>query len=247
MLNGAPITYSPDRSFAMTTQTIHEENTGTHAAAAVDLKLEVVVLPVADVDRSRQFYEGLGWRVDADFSHGDDWRLVQMTPPGSPCSVMVGKGFTTAAPGSMQGTFLVVDDLDTARARLIELGAGVSEVFHFEGNQLRVAAGKGRVPGPDPSRASYFSFASFSDPDGNSWLIQEIKTRFPGRGFSMDAASVTELLREAETQHGEYEATAPSHHWSAFYAGYLVARVQGQSPEQAAREGIREVERTRAR
>ena len=139
---------------------------------------------MSDVDRAKRFYEGLGWRLDADFASGDDWRLVQMTPPGSPCSVIFGKGFTTAAPGSVQGTFLVVDDIEAARAELIGHGVDVSEVFHFDGNLLRVAGTKGRVPGPDPEGRSYCSFASFSDPDGNSWLLQEVKTRLPGRGLS---------------------------------------------------------------
>src|SRR4051812_17277016 len=201
---------------------------------AVNLKLEVVVLPVADVDRAKQFYESLGWRLDADFTNGDDWRVVQMTPPGSPCSVMFGKGLTTAVPGSVQGTFLVVDDVDAARAEFVTFGVDVSEVFHFEGNLLRAAGTKGHVPGPDPNRNSYFSFASFSDPDGNSWLLQEIKTRLPGRGVGRDVASLTEVLLEAEKRHGEYDPTAPKHHWSEWYAAYIVAREQGRTPEQAA-------------
>ena len=145
------------------------------------LKIEIVVIPVSDVDRAKRFYEGLGWRLDADFASGDDWRVVQLTPPGSSCSIMFGKGFTAAVPGSVQGTFLVVDDVEAARAELIGHGVDVSEAFHFEGNHLRVAGTKGRVPGPDPNRSSYFSFASFSDPDGNTWLLQEVTTRFPGR------------------------------------------------------------------
>ena len=156
----------------MSTQTIHEDATHIRTAATTDLKLEVVVIPVSDVDRAKRFYESLGWRLDADFASGDDWRLVQMTPPGSPCSVMFGKGFTPAAPGSVQGTFLVVDDLEAARAQLIGQGVEVSEVFHFDGMLLRAGGTKGRVPGPDPEGRSYFSFASFSDPDGNGWLLQ---------------------------------------------------------------------------
>jgi catechol 2,3-dioxygenase-like lactoylglutathione lyase family enzyme len=216
----------------MSTQTIHENTTRTHSAAGTDLKLEVVAIPVSDVDRAKRFYESLGWRADGDFAHGD-WRLVQMTPPGSPCSVMFGKGFTPAAPGSVQGTFLVVDDLEAARKRLIGLGAKVSEVFHFE-NNLLTAGTKGRTPGPDPEGRSYFSFASFTDPDGNGWLLQEVTTRLPGRGFSTDVPTMTSLLLEAEKHHGEYEATAPKHHWSGWYAAYLVARAQGRSPEDAA-------------
>jgi catechol 2,3-dioxygenase-like lactoylglutathione lyase family enzyme len=229
----------------MSTQTIHEDAAGIRTAATTDLKLEVVVIPVSDVDRARRFYESLGWRLDADFANGGDWRLVQMTPPGSPCSVMFGKGFTPAAPGSVQGTFLVVDDLETARAELIAHGVNVGEVFHFENNLLRVVDTKGRVSGPDPNRASYFSFASFSDPDGNGWLLQEVKTRLPGRGLSLDVTTLTALLQEAEKRHGEYEPTAPTHHWSGWYAAYIVAREQGRTPEEAARDGALHIDGAR--
>jgi catechol 2,3-dioxygenase-like lactoylglutathione lyase family enzyme len=146
----------------------------------VEMKLEVVIIPVSDVDRAKRFYGGLGWRLDADFAAGDDWRVVQLTPPGSHCSVMFGKGLTTAVPGSVQGTFLVVDDIQAARAALVGYGVDVSEVFHFGGG-LHVVGTKGRVPGPDPEGQSYRTWASFSDPDGNGWLLQEIKTRLPGR------------------------------------------------------------------
>jgi catechol 2,3-dioxygenase-like lactoylglutathione lyase family enzyme len=232
----------------MGTQTIPKDatTTQTRTAAATDLKLEVVVIPVSDVERSKRFYASLGWRLDADFSSGNDWRLVQMTPPGSPCSVMFGKGFTPAAPGSVQGTFLVVDDLEAARAQLIGLGAQVSDVFHFEGDLLS-ATTKGRTSGRDPQGRSYFSFASFSDPDGNSWLIQEITTRFPGRGFSADVATMIELLRETEARHGGYEATAPKHHWSEWYGAYIVARERGKTPDDAATEAALNVERGRDR
>jgi catechol 2,3-dioxygenase-like lactoylglutathione lyase family enzyme len=226
----------------MSTQTVHEH---TRSTATTDLKLEVVVLPVSDVDRAKRFYEGLGWRLDADFASGDDWRLVQMTPPGSPCSVMFGKGFTPAAPGSVQGTFLVVDDLEAARARLIGHGVEVSEVFHFDSSLLRAAGTKGRVPGPDPEGRSYFSFASFSDPDGNGWLLQQVTARLPGRGLSSDVVTLTELLRETEERHGGYEPTAPKHHWSEWYAAYIVARERGLTPEEAARDGALRIERTR--
>ena len=225
----------------MSTEKLHE---GAASASAVgtDLKLEVVVVPVSDVDRAKRFYEGLGWRVDADFTNGSDWRLVQMTPPGSPCSVMFGRGFTTAVPGSVQGTFLVVDDLAAARARLIERGVDVAEVFHFDAMLLRATGTTGRVPGPDPEGRSYFSFASFNDPDGNGWLLQEVTTRFPGRGFSIDLSTLTTLLQEAEKRHGEYEPTAPKHHWSEWYAAYLVARERGLTPDEAARQGAIRVE-----
>jgi len=228
------------------TQMGNEHTTQVPNAATVDLKLEVVVIPVSDVDRAKRFYESLGWRLDADFSNGQDWHLVQMTPPGSPCSVMFGKGFTTAVPGSVQGTFLVVDNVEAARAELVGHGVDVSEVFHFDGNLLRVAGTKGRVPGPDPDGRSYFSFASFSDPDGNSWLLQQVKTRLPGRGLSsLDVPTLTELLQETEKHHGEYEATAPKHHWSHWYAAYIVARERGRTPEEAAKDGALHMERTR--
>ncbi len=228
----------------MSTQTINEDATQTRTAATVDLKLEVVVIPVADVDRAKRFYEGLGWRLDADFANGDDWHLVQLTPPGSPCSVMFGKGFTTAVPGSVQGTFLAVDNLETARAELVGHGVDVSEVFHFEGNRLVVGT-KGRTPGRDPEGRSYLSFASFSDPDGNGWLLQEVNGRLPGRGLSVDVATMTALLQETEKRHGQYEPTAPKHHWSEWYAAYVVARVQGRTPEEAAAEGALRIEHPR--
>ncbi|MET0166582.1 MAG: VOC family protein [Vicinamibacterales bacterium] len=225
----------------MSTQTTNEDATQIRAAATVDLKLEVVVIPVADVDRAKRFYEGLGWRLDADFANGDDWHLVQLTPPGSPCSVMFGKGFTTAVPGSVQGTFLAVDNLETARAELVGHGVDVSEVFHFEGNRLVVGT-KGRTPGRDPEGRSYLSFASFSDPDGNGWLLQEVNGRLPGRGLSVDVATMTALLQETEKRHGQYEPTAPKHHWSEWYAAYIVARVKGRTPEAAAADGALRIE-----
>jgi catechol 2,3-dioxygenase-like lactoylglutathione lyase family enzyme len=202
------------------------------------MKIEVVAVPVADVDRSRRFYEGLGWRLDADFSNGQGWHLVQMTPPGSACSVMFGQGFTAATPGSMPGTFLVVDDIAATRADMMKRGVDVSDVFHFENNLLSLSNDGGRLAGPDPKGSSYFSFAMFRDPDGNSWLIQEVTTRFAGRGLSLDAANITGILQEAETRHGAYEPTGPKHHWSTWYAAYVVARVQGRTPDEAA-EGAR--------
>jgi catechol 2,3-dioxygenase-like lactoylglutathione lyase family enzyme len=195
---------------------------------------------VSDVDRAMRFYESLGWRLDADFPGAENWRVVQFTPPGSPCSIHFGKGVTTAAPGSIKNLYLVVSDLGAARAELIGRGVEVSEAFHFAG------FGGPPVPGPAPNGGSYATFATFSDPDGNSWLIQEIKTRLPGRGLSnLDVPTLTELLREAEQRHGTYEPTAPKHHWSDFYAAYIVARENAKSPEDAARDGVLNVERTR--
>ncbi|MGI5292395.1 VOC family protein [Nonomuraea polychroma] len=145
------------------------------------MKLEVVMIPVADVDRSKDFYKALGWREDIDFTEGDDFRVVQFTPPGSGCSVIFGKGITSAAPGRMQGLYLIVDDIDAARSELIDRGADVSEVFHDQGGVWHHAGTVGRVPGLAPERQSYGSFASFSDPDGNAWMLQEVTTRLPGR------------------------------------------------------------------
>ena len=226
------------------TQTSNELAPQTPNAPTVDLKLEVVILPVSDVDRAKRFYGGLGWRLDADFAAGQDWRGVQMTPPGSPCSVIFGKGVTTAVPGSVQGNFLIVDDIAAARAELVGRGADVSEVFHFDG-PIHVVGTSGRAPGPDPDGQSYRSWASFNDPDGNGWLLQEIKTRLPGRGLGIDVATLTELLRETEQHHGEYEPTAPKHHWSGWYAAYVVARVQGRTAEEAAKDAALHMEGAR--
>jgi len=217
-----------------------QQPAGILAAVTVDLKLEVVVIPVSDVDRAKRFYEGLGWRLDADFAAGENWRVVQFTPPGSPCSIHFGKGLTTATPGSFRNLYLVVSDLEAARAELNSRGANVSQAFHFNG------FGEPPAPGPDPKGRSYGTYATFTDLDGNSWLLQEIKTRLPGRGLSSpDVATLTELLREAEAHHGEYEPTAPKHHWSQWYAAYIVAREQGKTPDAAARAGRLYVETAR--
>jgi catechol 2,3-dioxygenase-like lactoylglutathione lyase family enzyme len=209
----------------------------TPAAATVDLKLEVVVIPVADVERSKRFYEGLGWRVDGDFRNGPDWRAVQMTPPGSPCSIHFGTGISAAAPGSVKNLYLAVSNMAAARAVLLGRGVEVSEPFHF------TSIGGAPQPGPHPEGRSYATHATFSDPDGNSWLLQEITTRLPGRGFSsLDVATLTELLKDAERGHGRYEPTAPKHHWSDWYAAYIVALADGRTPEEAAAAGARRVD-----
>ena len=208
----------------------------------LDLKLEVVVIPVSDVDRAKRFYQSMGWRVDGDFAAGDGWRVVQLTPPGSACSFFIGKGLTKAEPGSVQGLLLMVDDIEAARAELIRYGVDVSGVFHFEGG-LHFTGTQRRAPGPDPQHRSYFTFASFNDPDGNGWVLQEIKARLPGRGLSsMDVATLAPLLREAEERHGKYEATAPKHHWSEWYAAYLVARERGRTSDEAAEDAGRHME-----
>jgi len=217
------------------------------AAETVDMKFEAVVIPVADVDRSKAFYTKLGWRVDADFPFDNGFRVVQFTPPGSGCSVQFGAKITSARPGSAQGLYLIVSDVAAARRDLVERGVEVSEVFHSgtPGAQFQLD-GSGRVSGPAPEHATYSSFATFRDPDGNGWLFQEVTTRLPGRGFSnLDVATLTELLQEAEKHHGEYEPTAPKHHWSGWYAAYIVARQDGKTPEEAAKDGKQRIEGTR--
>ena len=175
-----------------------------------------------------------------DFAAGEDFRVVQLTPPGSQCSIQFGKGVTAAAPGSAQGLYLVVSDIDAARTALLDGGVDVSEVFHYAG--IRGP----RLPGPDPEGRSYRSWASFNDLDGNGWLLQEIKTRLPGRGISLDVATLTELLRDAEKRHGEYEPNAPKHHWSGWYAAYVVARERGRTPDEAASDATLKIEPARA-
>ena len=225
----------------------NNELTASSNAVRVDMKLEVVIIPVSDVDRAKEFYSSLGWRLDGDFTTGDDWRGVQFTPPGSGCSVIFGKNITTAAPGSAQGLYLAVSDIEAARKDLLRRGIEVSEVFHgsnvHTGSDAPYLFGRLRASGPDPAHTSYFSFASFHDPDGNGWLLQEITARLPGRGVSnFDVATMTELLRETEEHHGKYEPTAPKHHWSGWYAAYMVARQNGKPPEEAAQEAKLHIE-----
>ena len=206
----------------------------------VDMKLEVVVLGVSDVDRAKAFYQNLGWRLDADFAKGDDFRVVQLTPLNSDASIIFGKGITSPKPGSAESLTLVVDDIDAARGELLALGVGVSEVFHFADGPFNDAGENSRVGGPDPQGRSYFSFASFKDPDGNGWLLQEIQTRLPGREWKLtrarapDVATLAQLLHETEEHHGIYEKTHAKHHWWDWYAPYLSARESGSSSEEAA-------------
>jgi catechol 2,3-dioxygenase-like lactoylglutathione lyase family enzyme len=202
----------------------------------VDTKLEVVVLPVSDVDRAKRFYQELRWREDGDFLVNENFRVVQMTPPGSPTSVIFGKGVTDAAPGSVQDLVLAVDDIEKARAELADRGADISDVYHDAGGIFYHAGTEERVPGPDPGRSTYASFASFKDPDGNGFVLQEVTTRLPGRlwsDFGTDVAALADLLQEAEERHGEVEATTAKHHWWDWYAPYIVARRTGRSPEEA--------------
>jgi len=221
----------------MSTTEVHSETTvGTPRARMVDMKLEVVVIPVADVDRAKRFYGGLGWRLDADFVVGDAFRVVQFTPPGSPCSIHFGNKVTAATPGSVQNTYLVVSDIEAARTDLTKRGVDVSGTFHF------TEFGGKPVPGADPDGRSYSSLATFKDPDGNGWLLQEIKVPLPGRGFATDVDSVTAVLKEAEKHHGAYEPTAPKHHWSDWYAAYVVARERGKTELEAVAEATHHTE-----
>jgi catechol 2,3-dioxygenase-like lactoylglutathione lyase family enzyme len=204
----------------------------------VDMKFEIVVIPVSDIDRAKQFYAKLGWRLDADFDNGKDFRVIQFTPPGSGCSVIFGRNVTPAAPGSAQGLYLIVSDIAAARQALLDRGVQVSEVFHnegvFVGTDEPFLFGRVRVSGPDPQHGSYRSFASFHDPDGNGWLFQEITTRLPGR---IDSAATTfasandlaSAMRRAEAAHGEHEKRIGQHdaNWPDWYAKYMIAEQVG--------------------
>ncbi|GAB2463669.1 VOC family protein [Streptomyces incanus] len=204
----------------------------------MDMKLEVVVISVSDVDRAKDFYTRLGWRLDADVATGENFRVVQVTPPGSPASVIFGTSITSLTPGSTQGMHLVVDDISAAHDELKRLGADPSEVFHDAGGVFHHVGTDARVPGPDPQHASYSSFLSFSDPDGNGWVLQEITDRLPGRldpastAFS-SAEDLSNALRRAAAAHGEHEARtgAEDPDWPDWYAQYMVREQAGtQSP-----------------
>jgi catechol 2,3-dioxygenase-like lactoylglutathione lyase family enzyme len=196
----------------------------------VDMRFEVVVLPVADDDRAKAFYQGLGWRLDADIKVDEHQRIVQFTPPGSPASIQFGTGTTTLPPGSVRDLYLVVSDLDAARRELMSHGAAVSEIWHGPG----LDNVEKRKPGPDPDHSTYRSWATFADPDGNSWLLQEITLRLPGRVWSTDIADLAALLHETADHHGTFEAKAPPHDWWDWYAAYLNARQGGSTPDEAA-------------
>jgi len=201
--------------------------------ATVDMKLEVVILGVSDVDRAKAFYENLGWRMDIDVVHGD-FRGVQVTPHNSETSIIFGKGLASAKPGSTQTLILAVNNVDAAREDLIARGVNVSEVFHFVAGPLNNTVENPRAPGRDPEGRSYFSFASFEDPDGNEWLLQEITTRFPGREWKKtDVATLAELLHETAEHHDHFEKTHGAHNWWDWYAPYLSARQNGSSSEDA--------------
>jgi catechol 2,3-dioxygenase-like lactoylglutathione lyase family enzyme len=208
-------------------------------AEPVDMKLEVVVLGVSDVDRAKAFYENLGWRLDADFASGDDFRVLQLTPHNSDASIIFGKGVTSAKPGSADGLTLAVENVDAAREELVARGVAVSEVFHFAGGPFNNAVENPRVSGRDPQGRSYYSFASFEDPDGNGWQLQEIQTRLPGREWksaganATDVARLAELLRETSEHHGRFEKSHAEHNWWDWYAAYLSARQNAGGPEEA--------------
>jgi catechol 2,3-dioxygenase-like lactoylglutathione lyase family enzyme len=215
------------------------EAAGEASIARVDAKFEIVVIPVSDVDRAKEFYARLGWRLDADFDNGNDFRVVQFTPPGSGCSVIFGKNVTPAVPGSAQGLYLIVTDIAAVRDNLLRRGVKISAVFHGAGNVYAgpdepYLFGRIRVDGPDPERRSYRSFASFSDPDGNGWLLQEITTRLPGRidATATTFASANDLasaFRRAEAAHGEHEKRTGQRdeNWPDWYAAYMVAEQSG--------------------
>ena len=202
----------------------------------MDMKLEVVIIPVSDVDRSKQFYGGLGWRLDADFPFDNGVRIVQFTPPGSGSSIQFGAKVTSAAPGSAQGLYLIVSAIEAARDELTGRGAQVSEVFHAgtPGAQFQPDGTSGRASGAAPDHASYSSFATFSDPDGNGWLLQEVTTRLPGRIDAAQTAfaSTTDLanaMRRASAAHGEHEKRIgkADANWPDWYASYMAAEQAG--------------------
>ncbi|MGJ5816324.1 VOC family protein [Paludibaculum fermentans] len=207
----------------------------------VDMKFEIVVIPVSDVGRAKEFYSRLGWRLDADYDNGSDFRVLQFTPPGSGCSVIFGKNVTGAAPGSAQGLYLVVSDIAAARAELIAHGVDATEIFHdgggvFAGSDPHYLFGRVRASGLDPERRSYRSFLSFSDPDGNGWLMQEVTTRLPGRVAGdttyASASDLSKAMQRAAAAHGQHEARTgqPDANWPEWYAEYMVREQKGEAP-----------------
>ncbi|MFL6516196.1 MAG: VOC family protein [Chthoniobacterales bacterium] len=203
------------------------------------MKLEVLIIPVTDVDRAKAFYEKLGFRLDIDYTANDQFRVLQFTPPGSEASIIFGRGITPAKRGTPDSLVLAVNDVVAARDDLVSRGIKVSDVFHYAAGPFNNAGENSKLSGPDSEGRSYYSFASFEDPDGNGWLLQEIKTRLPGREWNRtpvqnkDVPELAELLHETEQHHGQYEKTHAAHHWWDWYSPYLNARQNGSSPEDA--------------
>jgi catechol 2,3-dioxygenase-like lactoylglutathione lyase family enzyme len=223
-----------------TTETPGKTATRAAGIARTDTKLEIVVIPVSDIDRAKEFYVRLGWRLDADYDNGTDFRVIQFTPPGSGCSVIFGRNVTAATPGSAQGLYLIVSEIEAAREELLGRGVEISESFHdaggvYAGPDQPYLFGRLRVNGPDPEHRSYRTFASFSDPDGNGWLLQEITSRLPGRidsaatSFS-SANDLASALRRAEAAHGEHEKRTGKRdeNWPDWYAAHMVAEQSGE-------------------
>ena len=203
----------------------------------MDMKLEVILIPVSDVDRAKAFYQKLGFRLDIDYAADEKFRALQFTPPNSGASIIFGKGITPARQGSLGDSLvLAVNDVAAARADLIGRGVNVSEVFHYARGPFNNSGENPRVAGRDPQGRSYYSFASFADPDGNGWLLQEITTRLPGREWKQDTdvSTLAELLHETEQHHGEYERTHAKHNWWDWYAAYFHARQNGSNSAEAA-------------
>jgi catechol 2,3-dioxygenase-like lactoylglutathione lyase family enzyme len=221
-----------------TSKVLNSDGTGSARVAAVDLKLEVVVIPVSDVDRAKNFYAKLGWRLDADRAAGSGFRLIQFTPPGSSTSVQFGINLTSATPGSLQGLLLIVSDIEAARQQLVANGIEASEVFHCSnGTGCRFPGVDVRVSGPHPERLSYGSYISFQDPDGNGWVLQEVTNRLPGRvalGATSFASSndLAGALRRAAAAHGKHEARTgkADPNWPDWYASYMAAEQAGTEP-----------------
>ena len=203
----------------------------------MNFKLEVIIIPVSDVDRAKKFYENLGWRLDGDFVANEKLRVVQFTPPRSEASIIFGKGITSAKSGLTDSLVLAVESVDAARAYLDARGVEVSEVFHYADLPFNNSVDNPRISGRDPEGRSYFTFASFEDPDGNGWLLQEVTTRLPGREWeeagSMGVATLTELLHETSERHDQFEKTHAKHNWWDWYASYLSARQSGSRPDEA--------------
>ncbi|HTA70659.1 MAG TPA: VOC family protein [Bryobacteraceae bacterium] len=222
-----------------TTEVLPKDAASDASVGSLDTKLEIVVIPVSDIDRAKGFYQRLGWRLDADYDNGSDFRVIQFTPPGSGCSIIFGRNVTAAAPGSAQGLYLIVSDLEAARKELLGRGVAISEAFHdaggvYAGPDQPYLFGRRRVSGPDPEHRSYRTFASFNDPDGNGWLLQEITARLPGRidaaatSFS-SASDLASALKRAAAAHGEHEKRIGQRdeNWPDWYAAHMVAEQSG--------------------